>query len=373
MIVLHLLQLLVSATFFATTIGALCGSVLVVGCLKKKDKSTKLPTYVLERKDTKEKKDPKDKKDPTTSKEDIQKKPALPPPPKPAKPAAPPSTTPAKGAASPLDGPAKTPSTPNMSEKDSSKKPAKKQKGKKKGKLSWDSENIKPPSSMQSLKKKKPKQALGDKTVMRRDVPKSLESGEHDGMLFSNFSLSTNFKSSDLESAKVMEVPTDELLQSGKDRKGSKKGTATTGGESFVDAPPPSLQSKMGEFDKKFKSGEFVVKAVPDEITYSNVKYNTEQQSSIELVNESDVPAAIKIKSTDANIFRVIPVFRTIEPGGKSLVEVTRMPSAPKPDLLEIVAAPMTEGPLPDGGIPAIFKIVDVKDHKILKIPVLLV
>jgi len=66
-----------------------------------------------------------------------------------------------------------------------------------------------------------------------------------------------NFKSLDLESAKVMEVPTDELLQSGKDRKGSKKGTTTTGGDSFLDKPPPSLQSKMGEFDKKFKSGEF--------------------------------------------------------------------------------------------------------------------
>jgi len=33
----------------------------------------------------------------------------------------------------------------------------------------------------------------------------------------------------------------------------------------------------------------------------------------------------------------------------------------------------MTEGPLPDGGIPAIFKIVDVKDHKFIKIPVQLI
>lgn len=359
MIVLHLLQVLISAVSFAATVGTLCGSLLLVGCSKKKNTNATLPTYVLEVKDWKEKKDPKERKDPTRSKEDILKKDALPPPPKPAKPTVPP-TTPAKGAASPLDGstPGKTPSTPNMDEKNSPRNPGKRQKGKKKTKLAWDTtENLKPPSSMQSVKKKKSKKPLGDQTVMRRDVPKSLESGEHD----------------DLESAKVMEVPTDELLQSGKDRKGSKKGTTTTGGDSFLDKPPPSLQSKMGEFDKKFKSGEFVVKAVPEEINYSNVKYNVEQQSSVELINESDVPAAIKIKSTDANIYRVIPVFRTIEPGGKSLVQIIRMPSAPKSDLIEVVAAPMTEGPLPDGGIPAIFKIVDVKDHKFIKIPVQLI
>jgi len=37
----------------------------------------------------------------------------------------------------------------------------------------------------------------------------------------------------------------------------------------------------------------------------------------------------------------VIPVFRTIEPGGKSLVQIIRMPSAPKSDLIEVVAAPV--------------------------------
>ena len=52
-----------------------------------------------------------------------------------------------------------------------------------------------------------------------------------------------------------MEVPTDELLQSGKDRKDSKKGAKGLG-ESIVDSAPPSLQSKMGEFDKKTEDGD---------------------------------------------------------------------------------------------------------------------
>jgi len=189
MIVLHLLQVLISAVSFAATVGTLCGSLLLVGCSKKKNTNATLPTYVLEVKDWKEKKDPKDRKDPTRSKEDILKKDALPPPPKPAKPTVPP-TTPAKGAASPLDGstPGKTPSTPNMDEKNSPRNPGKRQKGKKKTKLAWDTtENLKPPSSMQSVKKKKSKKPLGDQTVMRRDVPKSLESGEHDGIFKKTF------------------------------------------------------------------------------------------------------------------------------------------------------------------------------------------
>ena len=58
-----------------------------------------------------------------------------------------------------------------------------------------------------------------------------------------------------------------------------------------------NLANLVGKYLKYVKSFWFlVVKAVPEEINYSNVKYNVEQQSSVELINESDVPAAIKVR-----------------------------------------------------------------------------
>lgn len=180
MFVLHLFQMLVSCAFFMTTIGALC--VMIVGCLKSKAKKeiTVEKKEVFDRKEYFDRKDSQEKKDPTLSKEDVKKKPAL----TPAKP-------PGKGSS--VIGNTPQAKGPNMDEKDKAvkrttsekdTKPKKSKNKKKDKKHTWDSENTanKPPSSMQSLANKKPKNAER-KSVLRKDVPKSLESGEHEGKL----------------------------------------------------------------------------------------------------------------------------------------------------------------------------------------------
>nr|CAD2198340.1 unnamed protein product [Meloidogyne enterolobii] len=356
MIVLHLLQVLISAVYFAATVGTLCGSLLLVGCSKKKNTNATLPTYVLEVKDWKEKKDPKDRKDPTRSKEDILKKDALPPPPKPAKPTVPP-TTPAKGAASPLDGstPGKTPSTPNMDEKNSPRNPVKDKRARRRPNLHGTRRRI---LNHRHLCK-----------VLRRKSQKNSSETKRlcDGMFQNHWKVENMTTWRVRRSWRFLPMNCFSRVRTAKDQR---KELQRLEEILFLINHLHLCRAKWVNSTRNLNLANL---AVPEEINYNNVKYNVEQQASVELINESDVPAAIKIKSTDANIYRVIPVFRTIEPGGKSLVQIIRMPSAPKSDLIEVVAAPMTEGPLPDGGIPAIFKIVDVKDHKIIKIPVQLI